>query len=545
MANQFEEAFEKARSKEVDLYFQEISLMRQIIRERVNPLDLLRELISNAAAREVQASNIWIRCYPHPEDIYVFEVEDDGIGMDYADSPQGGHFARLNRFLSLGLSSIIGEKSDEFAWKGLGSKMAFHSSRLEVITYTGEAPVRKVEVNAPWETITAGRRPRPRIYEMEPCTSQRRGTKIVVHGHPPDVKREYTFSQVRDYLLHRTFVGFTRRRENPPMIHLAVGNNKETLEVGFPVLKRMSGDSGSSTRFVDIQEVATVPGTNSSLRISLKGLYSVEASRFGLAEESGNTGLILSVLGIPYFDLGLETYAGGRRGLGLNPSAKNCCLIVECDQIREEMNIGRSGINDSAVKETFDRAVSSLLRRVAESDEYKSFVTYTKREKEIRGAETLDMRKRKLERPEQRWVYLVGSTGERKRLHREPENEHDTLAILWKMEALGALPFHQFESLEHGSSGADIIAHFRENRESNPERFVTIEAESIFTNYKVHGHNPSQMPIVVCWDIGKSRQVKLKDTNVSWKFIAEVGDVGVRVFAVARMPGIQVRRENQ
>ena len=380
---------------------------------------------------------------------------------------------------------------------------------------------------------------------MEPSTSQRRGTKIVVHGHPPDVKREYTFSQVRDYLLHRTFVGFTRGRENPPIIHLAVGNNKETLEVGFPVLKRMSGDSGSSTRFVEIQEMATVPGTNSSLRISLKGLYSVEASRFGLAEESGNTGLILSVLGIPYFDLGLETYAGGRRGLGLNPSAKNCSLIVECDQIREEMNIGRSAINDSAVKETFDRAVSSLLRRVAESDEYKSFVTYTKREKEIRGAETLDMRKRKLERPEQRWVYLVGSTGERKRLHREPENEHDTLAILWKMEALGALPFHQFESLEHGSSGADIIAHFRENRESNPERFVTIEAESIFTNYKVHGHNPSQMPIVVCWDIGKSRQVKLKDTNVSWKFIAEVGDVGVRVFAVARMPGIQVRRENQ
>jgi hypothetical protein len=467
------------------------------------------------------------------------------MGMDYSDTPQGGHFARLNRFLSLGLSSIIGEKSDEFAWKGLGSKMAFHSSRLEVTTYTGVAPVRKVEVNAPWETITAGRRPRPRIYEMDPSAGQRRGTKIVVHGHPPDVKREYSFSQVRDYLLHRTFVGFTKHRENPPVIHLAVGNNKETLDVGFPVLKRISGDSGSSTRFVDVQEVATVPGTNSSLRISLKGLYSVEASRFGLAEESGNTGLILSVLGIPYFDLGLEAYAGGRRGLGLNPSAKNCCLVVECDQIREEMNIGRSAINDSAVKETFDRTVTSLLRRVAESDEYKSFVAYTKREKEIRGAETLDMRKRKLERPEQRWVYWVGSAGERRRLHREPENEHDTLAILWKMEALGALPFHQFESLEHGSSGADIIAHFRENRESNPERFVTIEAESIFTNYKVHGHNPSQMPIVVCWDIGKSRQVKLKDTNVSWKFIAEVGDVGVRVFTVARMPGIQVRREIQ
>src|SRR5438132_9773249 len=87
--------------------------------------------------------------------------------------------------------------------------------------------------------------------------------------------------------------------------------------------------------------------------------------------------------------------------------------------------------------------------------------------------------------------------------HREPENEHDTLAILWKLEAINALPFHQFESLEHGRSGADIVAHFRENAESNPERFVTIEAESTFTNYKLHGHNPSQMPIVICWDIGK------------------------------------------
>src|SRR5207247_2363935 len=256
-------------------------------------------------------------------------------------------------------------------------------------------------------------------------------------------------------------------------------------------------------------------------------------------------GLLLSVRGIPYFDLGLENYTEGRRGLGLNPSARNCCLIVECDQVQEEMNISRSAINDGAVKEAFDHAVKKLLHRVAESDEYRSFVAYTKREKEIRGAETLDARKRKLERPEQKWVYYTSPAGQCRRIHREPENEHDTLAILWKLEAIGALPFHQFESLEHGGSGADIVAHFRENPESNPERFVTIEAESMFTNYKLHGHNPSQMPIVVCWDIGKSRQVRMRDTTVSWKFIAEVGDIGVRVFALSKITGIQVCREDR
>lgn len=106
--------------------------------------------------------------------------------------------ARLNRFLALGLSAVVGAKSDEFSWKGLGSKLAFHSRRLTVETYTGSGPVRLVQVNAPWDTISDGRKPRPKIYESEPGTSHRRGTKVVVAGHPPDVRREYTFSQVKD-----------------------------------------------------------------------------------------------------------------------------------------------------------------------------------------------------------------------------------------------------------------------------------------------------------------------------------------------------------
>src|SRR5438046_7962079 len=187
MPGQFEDAFEKARAKEVDLYFQEVSLMRQLIRERQNPLELLREMISNAASREVKAKNIWIRCYPHPEDVYVFEVEDDGIGMDYFETPPASYMARLNRFLALGLSAVVGVKSDEFAWKGLGSKLAFHSRRLVVETYTGDGPVRRVEVSAPWETILAGNKPKPRIYESEPTANKRTGTKVIVCGHPPDV----------------------------------------------------------------------------------------------------------------------------------------------------------------------------------------------------------------------------------------------------------------------------------------------------------------------------------------------------------------------
>ncbi len=472
----------------------------------------------------------------------MFEVEDDGIGMDYSDGP-GGHVARLNRFLALGLSAVVGAKSDEFSWKGLGSKLAFHSRRLTVETYTGSGPVRRVEVNAPWETICDGRKPRPKIYESDPSSSHKRGTKVTVAGHPPDVRRDFAFSQVKDYLLHKTFVGYTKDRANPPRVHLAVGTVRETLVIGFPTLKKVGSDAGPATRFVSLKDSSGIEGTNKKIDVALRGLYTVEAGRFGLAEESGNTGLILSVHGIPYFDLGLEKYTEGRRGLGLNPSAKNCSLIVECDAIQEEMNISRSAINDGAFKEVFDRCVKGVLRRVADSEDYRSFVVYTKRAKDIRGAETLDARKQALESIEQRWVFWTNpASHERRQIHREPENEQDTLAVLWKLEALGALPFTKFESLEHGGSGADIIAHFREGPESNPERFATVEAEYMFSNYKSHGHNPSQMPIVICWDLSKSRKIKLRDTNLPWKFLAEAEDTNVRVYVLSHMPNIQTGR---
>jgi hypothetical protein len=114
--------------------------------------------------------------------------------------------------------------------------------------------------------------------------------------------------------------------------------------------------------------------------------------------------------------------------------------------------------------------------------------------------------------------------------------------VLWKLEALKGLPFTTFDTLEHGESGADLIAHFRENMESNPERFATVEAEYVFTNYKAHGHNPSQMPIVICWDVSKNRKIKLKDTNIAWKFIAEAEETNVRVYVLSRMPNLQVGR---
>src|SRR5437868_15125581 len=109
----------ESRGKDIDPLINEISLMKQIIKERAQPLDLLRELLSNAGAKEVGATEIRINYYLN-QNGHVFEVQDNGCGMNYTGSKQVP--GRLDRFLGLGLSAVVGEQTDEFGWKGLGSK---------------------------------------------------------------------------------------------------------------------------------------------------------------------------------------------------------------------------------------------------------------------------------------------------------------------------------------------------------------------------------------------------------------------------------------
>ncbi len=132
----------KSQGKDIDPIINELSLMKQLIKERAHPLDLLRELISNSGAREVGATEIRIK-YTVDEEGHIFEVIDNGCGMDFTDNKLLP--GRLDKFFGLGLSTIVGIKSDEFSWKGLGSKLAYQSRRIEIATWCGKGEAIKVE----------------------------------------------------------------------------------------------------------------------------------------------------------------------------------------------------------------------------------------------------------------------------------------------------------------------------------------------------------------------------------------------------------------
>lgn len=528
--------FMESKGKDIDLIIRVVSLMKHLIKERAGPLSLLRELISNSGAKEVGATEIRIR-YTIDEEGHIFEVIDNGCGMNYTGEEKFP--GRLDRFLGLGLSSIVGEKSDEFSWKGLGSKLAYQSRRIEINTWCGSGDAIKVEVNEPWSSIERNLIPKPKIFMYKPEEGRKTGTSIKVFGHPPHRKEQpFSIEEIKKFLLHRTFIGFTRKRENKPKVFLSVLGQTEEIDFGFPELKFEETKEG--TVFINEHKIVTKSGTNRSISVLIKGFYTWDAEDYGLDRNQMNTGLILSVKGIPYFSLDMEKY-GSRNLRTARPGVNKCCFIVECDQIQEEMDIARSGLVDSEAADLFKKAVSEIFEKIESSQEYLKFRRVQEERKTVIGAETLETKKQQLESENQRWVIYQPSESEKPViLSREPENENDVLCILWKLEALGALPFKRFQTLGHAGLGPDLIVHFQEDAQSNPERYTSIEVENKFYNYKIHGHKPSQYPRVICWEIGKTPKIPISKTDKKYKHTAVREDFQIHIFSLRLMDGIKV-----
>ena len=531
------------KTENVDPFFEEVGLMRQLIQERTHRLELLRELISNAGAQEVGAKNIWVTYFVHPQYGHAFEVRDDGCGMNFTNSSQLP--GRLDRFLGLGLSAIAGLPSDEFAWKGLGSKLAYQSRRIEVETYNGNEAW-AVVVEEPWRTIEDGKKPKPQVNERLPQSGQHTGTTVKVFGHPPHGRKDpLTFEEIADYLTHRTFVGFTRERANSPQITLTVQARSEAIPFGFPEFNSLPQEAPEGMVLVRpaISVGGAIPGTNQKILVQLKGFYTWDDRKYGLADVHNNTGLILSVKGIPYFTLNMRDLGSGQLAVA-NPGSSKCCLVVECDQIQTEMNISRSGLVDSELTDLFNRLVGDAIRQVEDTDRHRAFRQVPKRRKDRKSAAELHQRKMNLESSDQAWVYWQPDASTQPiRLLREPENETDTLAVLWKLEALGALPFSTFETLAYSGKGADLVVHFQEDESSNAERYVTMEAEYRFYNFKAHGHLIPQFPTVVCWDINPKPRLSVKQTAKPYKFVVQLQETTLRIYALRSMPGISVASE--
>ena len=526
-----------SKAKEVDPVVSEVSIFKHLIKERVHPLDLVRELLSNAGAKEVCASLIEI-AYTKDKEGHIFEITDNGCGMEYTgDATIPG---RLDKFMGLGLSGIVGLAHDEFSWKGLGSKLSYQSRRVEIGTCAGpNKSFYDVRINEPWESISNNRVPKPRISEHP---SEKQGTKIRVIGHPPHRQDDpFSFEDLRTFLQHRTFAGFTHTRDPQPEITLSVLGRTERIDFGFPEFEGIDFDEFAQTG-LSLDEphktlyINMLPKKGSARPVTVKGFLTWDADRYHLSKDSLNTGLILSVRGIPYFNLNMED-SGVTTIRTARPGENRCCLVVECDWIQDEMNISRSGLVDSPKAIELKKIVAEAFQRIESSSEYLTFRVLPEQEKFAKQSGYLSDEK------DQSWVVYENEAGEKRILIREPQYEQEVNALIWKLEAIGALPFKIFKTLAYigAAKGPDILVNFQEEEGSEPQLATVVEIENNFYNYKSHGHKPSQYPKVLCWAIPTSgRKEKINKTTKKYKYTVNADEYQVHVFAIKDMDRIKV-----
>jgi len=534
----------QTKTNEIDPFVAEISVFKQLIKERAHHFDLIRELLSNSGSKQVSADNIEIS-YTKDKEGHIFEIKDDGCGMSYTGN--NNLPGRLDKFLGLGLSGIIGLESDEFSWKGLGSKLSFQSRRVEIETCFGEKhDLYDVKINEPWDTLERNLKPKPRISITE-NSQEKNGTKIRVIGHPPHrLDEPFTMHELKTFLLHRTFLGFTKKREKAPNILLSVLGETENLKFGFPEFSDIDFESIKNNYMLDMDSKTLYfnisPNKQKQLNVTVKGFITWNAEKFNLTPDNFNTGLILSVKGIPYFQLNMQDY-GVNTIRTARPGENKTCIIIECDSIQDEMNISRSGLIDSKKTLELKKIVSDIFYQMEKSEEYLTFRKIPENDKHEKQSDVLSLEKSQITNNEQNWVVYEDKNKGPVVLIREPKYEEEVNALIWKLEALGALPFEKFNTLAYvgASKGPDLLANFQEEKGSEPQLSTVIEIENNFYNYKTHGHTPTQYPKVICWDIPASgRKIKLKNTQKKYKFTYSTDEYQVHIFVIKLMDNIKV-----
>ena len=77
-----------------------------------------------------------------------------------------------------------------------------------------------------------------------------------------------------------------------------------------------------------------------------------------------------------------------------------------------------------------------------------------------------------IESDDQNWVVYQSSGSDPIVLMREPENEAEVNALLWKLETLRALPFAKFQTLAYigAARGPDLLVNFQEEKDHEPNR---------------------------------------------------------------------------
>ena len=191
----------------------------EIARDFANPLDIVREAISNSY--DAKAKQIDIRfdvIHKYDEPVLRIVLEDDGEGMGRAG---------LQAFFDLGNSTRRHLKCEDptlIGEKGHGTKIFFNSEQVSVTTTDGPL-VFNATMQKPFVELFEGRIPTVSLSRTA-NTSGFKGTRIEILGYNRNRRDMFTHGQLKDHILWFTKHGsiekqFRQLNDPVPVIRLS------------------------------------------------------------------------------------------------------------------------------------------------------------------------------------------------------------------------------------------------------------------------------------------------------------------------------------
>ncbi|WP_297132282.1 ATP-binding protein [Terrisporobacter sp.] len=173
----------------------DFSIFREVASNISNPLEIIREAISNSDDANANKINICIDRNLNGQ--LTISIEDNGDGMDIDG---------IHKFFNLGFSDKSINKIGE---KGVGTKIFYKSEEIYIETHDKEGNLYIADMLEPWEKLKNNIIPEYIIQKFE--SDGKRGTKVVITSYKADSPENFfNLESVKDYIQWFTIGGSFR-----------------------------------------------------------------------------------------------------------------------------------------------------------------------------------------------------------------------------------------------------------------------------------------------------------------------------------------------
>lgn len=495
----------------------------EIANDFANPLDLVREAISNSFDAQSSDRKLEIKLSFETEVIsgettFVIRLSDNGTGMGKAE---------LQSFFDLGNSTRRGDKTT-IGEKGHGTKVYFNSKRLIVDTVRdGTRLVATLE--APFAKLHNREIPTVNVRE-EPSGTQPIGTSITIYGYNNNRRERFTHARLRDHIQWFTKFGSIERKfgiktlENVKLQLKGLdSDNFETLNFGH-VFPDESGDVNKLFTEYSIQapklycrQIVKTGSLPNHPEIRYHVIFSIEGSRVkydsnpmlrrtGYAAPDGaytiqeRYGLWLCKDFIPVQRKNDWITSRGSEYTKLH-------AFFNCQSLKLTANRGSIENTPAEILQDAEEVVRKIYQEITESDEWLQ-LNYL--EEEAEGYNTVEKEKKnfairiakanKANIAKYKDLTLV-----------EPQRESGVHSLIVQLLTLEPtlLPFTiiDYDTLE----GIDVIVKSRDNATVHGSHLYYVE----FKYFLDTGFNHSfeNLHSIICWDTELKNGDIVKDIN--------------------------------